>query len=70
MIVGKNGSGKTTLFKILSREIAPTQGEVRYNPRLKIAVYNQHFVGQLPMDVSAVKHLTGLFPDKNIHDVC
>ena len=33
VILGPNGAGKTTLFKILSGEIAPTSGTVRFRGR-------------------------------------
>ena len=67
-LVGKNGSGKSTLFKLLTRELVPTKGEVKFNPRLKIAVYNQHFIDQLPMEIPATQYLTELFPEVMLHD--
>lgn len=36
-IVGRNGSGKTTLSKILSGLYNPTEGEIKYNGRIKKA---------------------------------
>src|SRR5664280_2079435 len=35
-LVGPNGSGKTTLLRLLSREIAPTAGEIRTADSLQI----------------------------------
>ena len=64
-MVGANGSGKSTLFKMLTRELLPLNGEVRHNARLKISVYNQHFVEGLPMELSPVKHLETMFPSEN-----
>ena len=43
-IVGPNGAGKSTLLKLLTGEVEPTKGELRRNPRLRMGIYNQHFV--------------------------
>lgn len=40
-IVGKNGTGKTTLMKILSGEIKPTLGTIKYADQLKIVYFDQ-----------------------------
>ena len=41
-IVGKNGTGKTTLLKILSGEISPDIGTVKYAQDLKLVYFDQH----------------------------
>lgn len=41
-IVGGNGSGKTTFLKILSQEIEPDQGMVKWAEDLKIVYFDQH----------------------------
>lgn len=63
-IVGSNGSGKSTIMKLITGEVNPTEGEVRCNPRLRIGVYNQHFVDRLPMDEDPVTYLRRLFNDQ------
>ncbi len=63
-IVGPNGSGKSTVMKLITGEVNPTEGEVRRNPRLRIGVYNQHFVDRLPMDEDPVTYLRRLFNDE------
>ena len=62
-VVGPNGAGKSTLLKLLTGEINPTRGEVRRNPRLRMGIYNQHFVDRLPMDKTPVEHLRDRFQD-------
>lgn len=62
-VVGNNGSGKSTLIKLLTGEVEPSTGEIRRNPRLRVGVYNQHFVDKLPMAKTPVEYLRGLFED-------
>jgi len=63
-IVGPNGSGKSTIIKLITNEINPPEGEVLRNPRLRVGVYNQHFVDRLPMDEDPVTYLRRLFPEE------
>lgn len=61
-IVGPNGSGKSTILKLITGDIRATEmGEVRQNPRLRMGVYNQHFVDRLPMEEDPVTYLRRLF---------
>jgi len=62
-IVGPNGAGKTTLLKLLTGEIKATKGDVRRNPRLRMGIYNQHFVDRLPMGKTPIEHLRDRFND-------
>ena len=63
-IVGPNGSGKSTIIKLITEEVAPPEGEVRRNPRLRIGTYNQHFIDRLPMNEDPVTYLRRLFPEE------
>ena len=45
------------LLKLLTGEIQPVKGEVKRNPRLRMGIYNQHFVDRLPMGKTPVEHL-------------
>ena len=62
-VVGPNGAGKSTLLKLLTGEVNATKGEVRRNPRLRMGIYNQHFVDRLPMNKTPVEHLRSRFDD-------
>jgi ATP-binding cassette subfamily F protein 1 len=68
-IVGPNGSGKSTLLKLITGEVSPPEGEVRRNPRLRIGVYNQHFVDRLPMEEDPVTYLRRLFNEESYQSV-
>jgi ATP-binding cassette subfamily F protein 3 len=52
-IVGPNGAGKTTLLRILSGELTPDRGNVRYGTGLTTASYSQSTVDDLPAGASA-----------------
>ena len=43
-LVGANGSGKTTLLRLLSRELAPTAGDISTADALQIVYFNQNRV--------------------------
>jgi len=62
-VVGPNGAGKSTLLKLLTGEINATKGDVKRNPRLRMGIYNQHFVDRLPMGKTPVEHLRDRFED-------
>jgi ATPase subunit of ABC transporter with duplicated ATPase domains len=47
----------TTLLKLLSGELQATGGYVHRNQKLRFAVFQQHFVDQLDLDLSPVEHL-------------
>ncbi|KAL7577242.1 hypothetical protein ACA910_003565 [Epithemia clementina (nom. ined.)] len=68
-IVGPNGAGKSTLLKLLTGEVEPTRGEVKRNPRLRMGVYNQHFVDKLPMDKTPVDFLRERFQEEDYQSV-
>mmetsp|Transcript_26320 Transcript_26320/g.39018 ORF Transcript_26320/g.39018 Transcript_26320/m.39018 type:complete len:1021 (-) Transcript_26320:176-3238(-) len=63
-IVGPNGSGKSTLIKLITEDVRPPEGEVLKNPRLRIGVYNQHFVDRLPMDEDPVTYIRRMFNEE------
>jgi ATP-binding cassette subfamily F protein 3 len=54
-IVGPNGAGKTTFLRILSGELDPDRGSVRYGTGLRTASYSQSTVDDLPAGVTAAE---------------
>ena len=41
-VIGPNGSGKTTLLKLLTAQLAPTQGELVLGTKVEMAYFDQH----------------------------
>ncbi|WP_172195585.1 ribosomal protection-like ABC-F family protein [Saccharibacillus qingshengii] len=56
---GPNGSGKTTLLRLATAKLAPTSGEVRLHPGVKIGYFSQELEG-LPVDQSLLDSLLEL----------
>jgi ATP-binding cassette subfamily F protein 3 len=63
-VVGPNGAGKTTLLKCLTSELQALGGVVYKHNKLKLAMFTQHHIDQLDMELSPVEQLAKLFPDK------
>ncbi|KAL7552366.1 hypothetical protein ACHAWF_015600 [Thalassiosira exigua] len=68
-IVGPNGAGKSTLLKLLTGEIQPVKGEVKRNPRLRMGIYNQHFVDRLPMNKTPIEHLRDRYQEEDYQSI-
>jgi ATP-binding cassette subfamily F protein uup len=41
-VIGPNGSGKSTLIKILTKELIPLEGNIKYGSNLEITYFDQH----------------------------
>ena len=48
-LMGQNGAGKSTLFKLLTKEIQPSSGEISVDKRLIVAIAHQVI---LPSDMT------------------
>jgi ABC-type multidrug transport system ATPase subunit len=59
----------STIIKLITGEVKPPEGEVRTNPRLRIGVYNQHFVDRLPMEEDPVTYLRRLYSEETYQSV-
>ena len=54
----------STVIKLITEELKPPEGEIRRNPKLRVGVYNQHFVDRLPMEEDPVTYLRRLFSEE------
>ena len=62
-LVGANGTGKSTLLKLMTQELTPMAGSVEQNRKLRLGVFNQHFVDQLNLDMTPVEYIQHKFDD-------
>lgn len=62
-IVGPNGAGKTTLLKALTGELKPSKGMQFRHAKLRLAMFTQHHVDQLDLDLSPVENIELLKPE-------
>ena len=57
-IIGKNGKGKSTLLNLLSRELAPVEGEITNHNSLAIGHFGQTNIDRLHQGNSIVQEIT------------
>ncbi|KAG6511994.1 hypothetical protein ZIOFF_030083 [Zingiber officinale] len=61
-LVGPNGAGKSTLLKLMTGDIAPTDGMVRRHNHLRIAQFHQHLAEKLDLDMPALQYMMKEYP--------
>ena len=62
-VVGPNGAGKTTLLKCLNNELQALSGMVYRHSKLKLAMFTQHHIDQLDLDLSPLEQLQASYTD-------
>lgn len=62
---GGNGTGKTTLLKMLLGQLAPLEGHISRNGRLRVGYFAQHHVDSMDLSLSAVSWMAKAFPGKS-----
>lgn len=61
-LVGPNGCGKSTLVKLMSGELAPTEGAVKKHQQLIMGYFHQHSADILEPDLSPLAFLKKMYP--------
>jgi ATP-binding cassette, subfamily F, member 3 len=61
-LLGANGNGKSTLAKLLAGRLAPSVGEMRRGPKLKVGYFAQHQTDELVPEQSPVAHMQRVLP--------
>lgn len=62
-LVGANGCGKTTVLKGLQGFLTPMAGLCYRHAKLKLAVFAQHHIDQLDLELSPVEQIEKMYPD-------
>lgn len=66
-LMGQNGAGKSTLFKILTKELAPEQGEIHVEEGLSVATSRQ-VIPRADLDLHIRDFFQKMFPHK-VYDI-
>jgi len=67
--IGYSGAGKSTFIKALAGVLAPLQGEVFADNRLRLGYFAQHEVEQLAGHLNPVMYFQNLFPEVSFKDI-
>jgi ATP-binding cassette, subfamily F, member 3 len=62
-IVGQNGAGKSTIFKMIMKEIKPTEGEIHQKKGTTVGIAKQ-VVAQADLDKTVLEFFEGAFTEK------
>ncbi len=68
-IVGVNGAGKTTLLKLLSGQLAPTEGMLKLGHQVKVGYYAQLQAESLDLNKTIIQELESTAPHMPISQV-
>ncbi len=68
-IAGANGKGKTTLAKILSGQLKPAKGEIKVNPQVAMAFYEQGNTAKLNAMMTVEEEILSAHPGKHRTEV-
>ena len=61
-LIGRNGNGKTTLARLLSAQLAPTEGGMTASGRMQIGYFTQYQVEELGTEGTPLEHMTRAMP--------
>lgn len=68
-MMGPNGAGKSTFLKLITGKIHATTGEIKTNPKFKLAYFGQHSTKELKMDMTPIEFMQASFRKANVGEL-
>lgn len=64
-IIGPNGRGKTTLLNLIANELKTCNGQIEYNPNIKINYFGQTNINRLNLENTVEEEIQTAVPDSS-----
>jgi ATP-binding cassette subfamily F protein 3 len=68
-LLGANGNGKSTLAKLVAGRLAPSHGDVRRGPKLRVGYFAQHQTEELTAGETPIDHMARALPKATAQQV-
>eukprot|EP01119_Soliformovum_irregulare_P018375 TRINITY_DN5610_c0_g1_i2.p1 TRINITY_DN5610_c0_g1~~TRINITY_DN5610_c0_g1_i2.p1 ORF type:complete len:550 (+),score=179.93 TRINITY_DN5610_c0_g1_i2:408-2057(+) len=68
-LVGSNGVGKSTLLKLMTGELEGNSGQIKINPKIRVAKFTQHHVDQLDLQKTPLQFFQDMYKEAKHQEI-